>query len=186
VNGLGYVRAGINADLLNYGHQRLAELIEGLLRLPDFEHLELVAGSETSVMQAAGGIACTSGIETPDDLVILRGGHGCGVYVDADCHEFLPSSLTPVGSDTDIEVTARLAKVRPPFLVISVTSMCKSILFGLLVPENGRYGYDAAATGRRLASIGRPGTAAPVRSGGVALSGGLKLAQHRLEGSLVG
>jgi 2-polyprenyl-6-methoxyphenol hydroxylase-like FAD-dependent oxidoreductase len=62
------------------------------------------------------------------DAAASAGAEVRGVDVDADRHEFLPSSLTPVSSDTDIEVTARLANSGCRCVVISVTSMCKSML----------------------------------------------------------
>jgi hypothetical protein len=65
VNRLDHGLAKIDADFLDDGHHRLAELVEGLLRLPDVEYLELVARAEASVIQAPSGFACTSCVETP-------------------------------------------------------------------------------------------------------------------------
>ena len=90
VNRLDHELAGVEANLLEDGHQRLTELVGGLLRLPDFEYLELVAGAEARVIQTPGGFARTSCVQTPADVVVLCRGQGCGVYVDADRHEFLP------------------------------------------------------------------------------------------------
>src|SRR6266567_7031697 len=99
VNRLDYGLAGVEANLLEDGHQRLTELVEGLLRLPDVEYLELVAGAEARVIQTPGGFARTSCVQTPDDIVVLCSGHGYGVEVDADRHEFLPKLADSCGGD---------------------------------------------------------------------------------------
>jgi hypothetical protein len=56
VNRLDHGLAKIDTNFLRDGHQRLAELIEGLLRLPDVECLKLVAGAEASVIQTPSGM----------------------------------------------------------------------------------------------------------------------------------
>src|SRR5262245_48305489 len=90
VDRLDHGLAGVEADLLKDGHQRLTELVEGLVRLPDIEYLELVAGAEARVVQTPDRFACTSCVETPDNVVVLRGSRRGRVEVDTDRHEFLP------------------------------------------------------------------------------------------------
>jgi len=97
VNRLDHGLAKIDAGFLDDGHHRLAELIEGLLRLPDVEYLELVAGAEASVIQTPSGFACTSCVQTPDDFVVLRCGCGYRVDVHADRHESLPELAASCG-----------------------------------------------------------------------------------------
>lgn len=97
VNRLDHGLAKIHTHFLRDGHQRLSELIEGLLRLPDVECLKLVAGAEASVIQTTSGFTCTSCVETPEDFVVLRRSYGCRIDVNADCHESLPELADSCG-----------------------------------------------------------------------------------------
>src|SRR5205823_3743296 len=76
----------VEADLLQDGHQGLAELVERLLRIPDVEDLELVAAAEACVIGAAARRARARLPEPPDRLVVLLRVHARRVEVDRERH----------------------------------------------------------------------------------------------------
>src|SRR5438094_7041315 len=61
----------IQANLLQDRHQGLAKSIERLLRVPDVEHGQLVAGAEARVIEASRRLSGASRLELPDAGVVL-------------------------------------------------------------------------------------------------------------------
>src|SRR5712691_7477598 len=77
---------GIHANLLHDRHKGLTKAIEGLLRVPDVEHRQLVAGAEARVIQASRGLSGASRLELPDAGVVLLRVHRFRREVETKCH----------------------------------------------------------------------------------------------------
>src|SRR5581483_6773501 len=67
--------SGIDSEVVQNGHQRLAELLERCHRIPDIENRKLVAAAKADVIEPARRRAGTGGCEPADTFVILRGIH---------------------------------------------------------------------------------------------------------------
>src|SRR5437762_12154090 len=75
VNGPDLRRAGIDADLLEDRHERRAELLEGLHRLPDVDDPQIAALAVTDVVKPSGRRAGAGRGEPPNGLIVTAGIH---------------------------------------------------------------------------------------------------------------
>src|SRR5439155_17683648 len=98
----------VGAELVHDRHERLAELLEGLLGVPHVENLDAaVPPREGEVIRASGGRARAGPLESLQHLVVALLAGRLGLEVEDECHRGPPLRAIDACDSTSNPLPAR-------------------------------------------------------------------------------